>query len=295
MELISETTTTEYKGKSAVVYRDRELDIEEYTANGETEVTYMFHRYNNEVTHSHLNPEYGCSSPFTTAYFEYIAVNNSIPTFTVSADSKHGLYFNVLDEDGHDTAMKFVADIPNHKETYCLNLQEFGAYIFKKEAIESDPYLMEMYIVLEIHRTIDKKHLLIIDHDQNEFYAVDTHYKQVLTGKNNKDGTLDSYIQDGERYTFRYNDKGEMIYCNTFSGKYDTYIFITNTNSNITHRIPYTKTSYGIILSDPDHILYHTRYRETNEDEQEIETTIRMLTKEESENFMEFLEYNEKL
>ena len=292
MELISETTTTEYKGKCAVIYKDRELDIEEYTANGEAEVTYMFHRYSNTVTHSHLDPEYGCSSPFTAAYFEYIATHNSIPTFAVSPESKHGLVFIMLDEEGNEKPMRFIAEVIRHNDTYCLNLEEFGVYVFTKEAMKSDPYLMEMYIVLEIHRTLDKKHLLIIDHDQDEFGAVDTHYKQILIGRTNKNGTLDSYIQDGEKYNFVYNDKGELIDVQTFSGDKIAYISVTPDRANITHRIPYTKTSYGVLISDPDHILYKTYYRETDEDEQDIETTIRLLNKEESNNF---LENNEKI
>lgn len=285
MEIITESSTTEYNGKYAVIYKDKELDIEEYGERGENTITYNFHRSNKLVEHK-IGPDQG-SSYFTSAYFEYINTRGTIPTFGVSPESKHGLAIKMLDENGEDYVMKFVAEVANYKDTYCLNLEEFGVYIFEKDAIEADPYEMEQYILLEIFVTKNRDRLLIIDYDQKEFYGIDIHYKQVLSGKLNSYYDIDSYIQDGERYNFIYDTMGELSNIETFSG--DNVLFIQKNNkvANITHKIPYVKTSYGVIITDPEHILYETRYRHTEENEQEIETTVRLLTKEESENFIE--------
>jgi len=291
MEIISESSTVEYNRKYAVTYKDKELDLEEYCERGENTITYNFHSLKgNKIVEQKLDPDQN-SSQFTVAYFKYINTYGTIPTFKLSPESNHGFAFKMIDENGEDYVMKFVAEVAGHKDTYCLNLEEFGVYIFDKEVLEKDPYTMEMDILLEIYFTEDRTKLLIVDYDQHEFYGIDVHYKRILSGKLSKTyADISSYIQDGEKYDFIYDKKGELSEIKTFSGDVVSYIEKSDNMCNATYRIPYAKTSYGVIISDQDHVLYESRYRNTEEGEQDIDTTIRLLTKEESENFLNYVE-----
>ena len=84
---------------------------------------------------------------------------------------------------------------------------------------------MEMDILLEIYFTEDRTKLLIVDYDQHEFYGIDVHYKRILSGKLSKTyADISSYIQDGEKYDFIYDKKGELSEIKTFSGDVVSYI-----------------------------------------------------------------------
>lgn len=291
MKVITESSTNEYNKKYYITYNDKELNIEESCERGENKISYNFHRSGKYVEQT-VDPDQN-TSVFTAAYFEYINKYATIPTFRVSPDSKHGLNFNMIDENGNDYVMTFVAEIANHTDTYCMVLDEFGVYIFDKDVIDSNPYEMEKELLLEIFFNNKRDKLLFIDHDQREFYAIDCHYRRLLSGKLNKYFKIDSYIQDGERYDFMYDNKGELIYIGTFSRDKVLYIDKGNTWYNATYKIPYVITSYGAIISDPENPLFETRTRYSygveNED-YEIETTVRQLTKEESKHFMDYVE-----
>lgn len=272
-------------------YNDKSIEIDRFINHknkNKDEISYIF-KSEETLPVKHIVDPLKEINMYTTWYFKHIKEKKDVPMFHKCKDNRAEISFNL----SNDKVMEFTMEFTH--EVYSLILGD-KVFVFNDKI--DDPYYFKDHICNEVH-FIDNNKIFVMDHEQREFYVVDSHYQTILSGRcDKKFRPIDFYDYRGDKtfYTYRYNEtNGKIMYVTKNGGPYGCYKRMDTRNDYYTESyfLPYAITSNGIFIGNEKEKIY--KHYEYNHDCENISETIAFYKSEELDKEFKLAADNENL